>query len=347
MARRRLSSVVLACVAALALGCGASARAAEAPAPAGEKPADVQPAGELEVLADENGDITLLATNADPQKVAKVLSEKGGWPVRLEPEPKGTLTLTLVNETFEQVLVAIARALNYTASRYIVMTPRKEGQALPDRFRLPMDLPAVSLKIAQRMPLAGVVAALKNAAQLDVEVAEELKGEVTLQAAETPLPEVLDSLCNQVGAVWTLAYRLKPTPEDPKEKTPGALGEPKAAEEDQQPAEQWAEMTPEERQKRVRQHTSALLRANPAERKRQVRALVEQVRELARTLAPLTGDERAKLARELQYRAEPYLNELNQLSPEQRRDLEPLIQAFQRVLGVVRGPQPGQRQDAR
>ena len=69
-----------------------------------------------------------------------------------------------------------------------MLSPRKEGQELPDPFRMPLELPSVSLQLTKPVPVADAVAALGNAA-VPIEAAPALKGEATIDAAETPLAE--------------------------------------------------------------------------------------------------------------------------------------------------------------
>ncbi len=335
MERRGFSRTVWAWVAVLVLGAGGAVPAAEEPAapPAAEAAAPAEKkAGEVLVVLSDDGTVTLSAVNASAKAVINALSEKTGRPIRMEPESEAQVSLTLVNQPFEQLLVAVAQAITYTPSRCYLLSPRQEGQELPDRQQLPEGLPTVSLTLARPASVAGVVAALRAVTQLDIEAAEGLKGEATLQVTDVPLPEVLDSLCKQLNAVWRLGYRLKSAA------TGTAAPTAADAEAARQEMEAWAEMTEEERQFLARQHTGNLLRADPAERKRQISTLVTQLRELSRALAPLTGEERAKMAKAIEQRAAPYLRELEQLPREQRRDFQPVIQAFQRVMAVAKTP---------
>ena len=205
MERRGFSRTVWAWVAVLVLGAGGAVPAAEEPAapPAAEAAAPAEKkAGEVLVVLSDDGTVTLSAVNASAKAVINALSEKTGRPIRMEPESEAQVSLTLVNQPFEQLLVAVAQAITYTPSRCYLLSPRQEGQELPDRQQLPEGLPP------SRPGAAGVrgrVVAALRAVTVDIEAAEGLKGEATLQVTDVPL-EVLDLLCKQLNAcAWVTA----------------------------------------------------------------------------------------------------------------------------------------------
>lgn len=314
-----------------------------APPAAATQPAPAA-AGELELTALDGGTaFSLVALNAEAKAVFEQLARESGWEIRAEPAPTAKVTLTLNNESFERTLAAVARAIGYQTTRVYVLSPRKEGQELPDPFRMPLELPSVSLQLTKPVPVADAVAALGNAARVPIEAAPALKGEATIDAAETPLAEALNALCEQVEAVWTISYRLKPTPKQaPAAGAAGGTGnqDDGFAAEARREMEQWAKMTPAQRTQQARRQMSDLLRADPAERKRELQKLTGQLGRLGRALNSMEAEDRQQLAKMLQDRATPYLSELRQMTPEQQREFAQAAAALRRVIAVAKQPPP-------
>lgn len=282
---------------------------------------------------------TLQAVNVAPKLVLDALAKESGWEIRVEGEPRGNLTLEFSDQPFEEALVQVARAVGYTASRLFVITPKKEGTpAAPDVMKLPLGLPRVALSLANPMPAAVVIPTLANAARVEIEAPQDLKGEAKLEADNTPLPDVLTALCQQLDMAWTIAYRLRSAPKT----GPGAVPDDDevAAREAMRETERWAQMTPQQRQMYANQQIGNLLRLDPQQRQQQIQQFTSQLLRMSRGVNRLTPEERRRFAAMIQQRAEPYMRQMQQLTPEQRREFQPAARAFQALMDRLRQPEP-------
>ncbi|MBI3945942.1 MAG: FlxA-like family protein [Armatimonadetes bacterium] len=352
MALRSLLLALLLCAAAAA----SAAEGGDAPPPVQpEKAAETkaeQPAAptgaaaaanDFILSASEGGTkLTLRAVNVPAKPVIEALAKESGWTIRVEGEPRGSVSADFTDQPFETALMTVARPPGYTASRVFVIVPKKEGSPLaPDVLRLPMGLPRLSLSLANPMPVAAVIATVAEMAHVSIEAPEDLKGEATLAAADTPLPDVLTSLCQQLDMAWTLVYQLKSAP------TTGAGAVPDdeevAAQEARRQAQQWARMTPQQRQVVASQQIGNLLRLDPRQRQQQVQSITAQLVGLSRGVAKLSPEERKQVGAMIQQRAQPYMSQMRQLTPEQQREFQPAARAYEMLINRLRQPTPQPR----
>ncbi|MDH7570027.1 MAG: hypothetical protein QHJ73_10625, partial [Armatimonadota bacterium] len=202
--------VVLVALASITWCAGGLAEQGKETAPAAATAPAATPgasAAELQVRATEGGSkVTVVAVEADAKAVLEAMAKESGKEIRAEPAPQAKVTLSLSDESFERALLAVAARIGYRASRAYVISPKKEGQELPDALSLPMGLPTVSLKLPNAVPVAQAVAALRNSTQATIELQAGVTGEAKIEAENAPLSEVLDDLCRQVNAVWALSY---------------------------------------------------------------------------------------------------------------------------------------------
>ena len=140
--------------------------------------------------------------------------------------------------------------------------------------------------------------------------------------------------------MWTISYRLKPTRNRRLPPAGGGTGN----QDDGFAAghgARWSSgrMTPAQRTQQARRQMSDL-RADPAERKRELQKLTGQLGRLGRALNSMEAEDRQQLAKMLQDRATPYLSELRQMTPEQQREFAQAAAALRRVIAVAKQPPP-------
>ena len=309
------------------------------------------PAGEFDLSSEGGTQFSLIAVNADAKALLAALSKESGWDVRMVPEAPRKVTVTLTREPFDRTLAAVAAAAGCQVSRVFIVGPKTEGSELPDPFKLPLDMPVVSLKLADPVDAAAAVAAVQRSSGAVIEAQEGLTGKAKITANRTPLPEVLDTLCRQANAVWALAYRLKPGSTAPAMGWPPGAGNPAAAQGDGGAAAgaslvnpAWTASTPEQRRELARREIAGLLRATPAERQLRIGRIAGQIDRLGTGLARLSKRDARRIAQLVRERAEAYLQEVRQVPQEQQPEFEPAVRALAMALQVVSrwtGPPPG------
>lgn len=341
----KIRRLMIGFVATAMLGLGQAAIAAPGDA------AGAAPAPDYQLTAADDGQqFTLVAAGSDAKALLEDLSKKSGWKIEMVPETQRRVTVTLTDESFERTLIAIARSIGYAPARVYQIMPKKEGDALPDHFKLPLGLQSATLTVTDA-PLQTVVNVLKDQTKANIEVVGDLKGDVSVAVNQSPLPDILDAIAQQVKATWTLAYRLTPATGALTGGRPGtgagggaALGggvgaEDAAAHHEMQ---QWMGMTPAQRKALATKQIGDILRANPKDRQQEINNLSQQLGGLLSAVRKMTPAERAKIAPAIADRVGPYLQALNQLTPAQKGDFNGIIRRADYLSKLVQSPGQGQ-----
>lgn len=339
----KIRRLMIGFVATAMLGLGQAAIAAPGEA------AGAAPAPDYQLTAADDGrQFTLVAAGSNAKALLDDLSKKSGWKIEVAPEPQRRVTVTLTDETFERVLIAIAQSIGYVPARVYQILPKKDGDALPDHFKLPLGLPTASLTVADA-PLATVVNVLKDQTKTNIEVIGDVKGDVSVAVNQAPLPDILDGIAQQAKATWTLAYRLTPAGSVTNHTRPGAVVAPPVvgdgnAEDAAARAQmqQWMGMTPAQRKALATKQIGDILRANPKDRQQEINNLGQQLGGLLSAVRKMTPAERARIAPAITDRVGPYLQALNQLTPAQKGDFNGIIRRADYLSKLVQSPAQGQ-----
>lgn len=277
--------------------------------------------------------------DADPQAVSRELESALRAPVEVQGAKGRSITLDLATASPALTLDRVAALLRGTWSMKLRV---RRGMPGTEPSPSPRPLLERNLSIGIRdLPVERAFALVARELRADLEVEGELDARVTLSPESLPVGVLLDRLCEQSSAAWSVRYvlnapdappvpeplepniRIVPEPVRPKPRT--ALvrivpPQPLSASALKQGL--WADV-------------NDLVRASPDVRGEALKQFLDTAEKRIATLAPLSPAERAARLRA----AKPVITQWRRLyaglSPSLRRELRPAAELLEKHLGGV------------